>query len=71
MIIAYAGETRTSLPMAYLQEELDGQPTQIICKCYASPDGSKLRISLPELRSFKQARIDIDSHLIEFERNPK
>lgn len=32
---------------------------------YKSPDGTKLRIVIPSLKSFKQSRIDIDSHFIE------
>lgn len=39
-----------------------------IAKIYPSPDGTKIRIVLPELRSMKQTRIDIDSHYIEFDR---
>jgi len=41
----------------------------IVLKAYPNADGTKLRIVLPELVSFKQAKIDIDNHMIEFERS--
>jgi hypothetical protein len=51
---------------ATVVELLDDNIT--ILKAYASVDGSKIRIVLPELKSYKQSRIDIDSHYIDFDR---
>jgi hypothetical protein len=36
-----------------------------VAKMYPSQDGTKLRIVIPSLKTFKQARIDIDNHYIE------
>ena len=58
--------TKTGEPCVVMYDSKDKHFT--IAKMYPSPDGTKIRIVLPELKSFKQARIDIDSHYIEFER---
>lgn len=63
MITAHTGETRHGLPLAELREG-----DVIVAKMYPSADGTKLRIVIPQLKSFKQTRIDIDSHFIEVER---
>lgn len=41
----------------------------LVAKIYPNDSGDKLRIVLPELRSFKQTLIDIDAHWLEFWRN--
>jgi hypothetical protein len=51
---------QNDLPVVFL---LDGN--KIVLKAYPSPDGTKLRIVLPEMQSMKAARIDVDSHYIE------
>lgn len=67
-ITAHTGETRNGLPLAELRTRNERGEEVALVKVYASPEGTRLRIVLPELKSFKQVRIDIDSRLIEFER---
>ena len=70
--VAKTGETRQGLPMAYLEESAsEGQSRFVFCKVYPNEAGDKLRIVLPELRSFRQTRIDTESHYIEFTRSTK
>ena len=62
-ITAHIGETRDGLPLCELREN-----GKVIAKMYPNEAGTKFRVVLPDLKSFRQTRIDIDSHLIEFER---
>jgi len=55
--------TKHDLPCAELR---DGET--LVAKLYPNASDDKLRLVLPELHSFKQTRIDIESHYIEFER---
>jgi hypothetical protein len=57
------GETRDGQPLCELR-----LGDQIIAKLYPNADGTKLRIVLPELKNFKQTRINLEQRLIEFER---
>lgn len=43
---------------------------EFVLKAYVSADGRHLRIVLPELENFAQARIRLDDHMIDFERDP-
>ena len=56
--------TKHDLPCAELS---DGEI--LVAKLYPNASGDKLRLVLPELRSFKQTRIDIDAHYVEFTRS--
>jgi hypothetical protein len=40
----------------------------LILKAYANSDGTKIRIVIPELRSYKQSLINPDQHFIEVTR---
>lgn len=42
---------------------------KLVLKAYPSPDGSKIRIVLPELLNMAQTRIDTNHHLLEFTRD--
>ena len=37
----------------------------LVAKVYFSPDQKKLRVVLPSLSSFAQAKVDIDNHLVD------
>jgi hypothetical protein len=63
MINAFIGKTRFGTASAELHEG-----DVLVAKIYANSDGSKLRIVLPELKSFRQSRIDVESKYIEFRR---
>jgi hypothetical protein len=43
----------------------------VIMKAYASADGERIRIILPELVNYTQTVINPDSKMIEFDRNPR
>lgn len=60
------GETRNGQPMVALMKDATPMP-EVILKAYPNEAGDKLRIIIPSLVSFKQARIDIDGHYIEVE----
>lgn len=63
MIEARIGQTKSG---AQTVELWDGE--KMILKAYASPDGNKIRIVLPELVSYSQTLIDPEHHFLEFER---
>jgi len=65
-ISAHAGETRAGLPMVELREG-----DIVIAKMYPNPDGTKLRIVIPELVNMGQTLISDINHLIEFDRGEK
>ena len=68
-IRALSGVTRQGHQVASLVEGIVGtMNAEIILKAYPNEAGDKIRIMLPELKSFKQVRIDIDGHYLEFER---
>ncbi len=52
--------------------QLATPPGEIVLKAYASPDGSRVRIVLPELKggNFTQVKIDLDNGLLDFTRDP-
>lgn len=44
---------------------------EVVLKAYASPDGAKLRIFLPELENFAQTKIRPDVKIVDFDRDAK
>jgi hypothetical protein len=57
--------TKLGLPCVEMHNAGAAPSDKPVAKMYPSQDGTKLRIVIPTLKSFKQARIDIDSGYIE------
>lgn len=72
MIKANIGETKQGQIIISLLEGsekdfMEHRTVKLLLKAYPNEQGNKIRIVIPSLKSFKQARIDIDSHYIEVE----
>lgn len=68
MITARTVVTKSGANAAELLEHVGSSP-RVIARVYASKDGTRLRIVLPELAGFAQTRIRPDEHVIDFERD--
>ena len=62
------GVTKHGEPYVELK---DGVNDKVILKAYANPDGTRIRIVLPELANYTQTLVDPDHHFLEFERKKK